>query len=168
MILTLVRLNGCTGARFEEFSADIWTVPAERVKGTVGKVSDFRVPLSKAASALVTDQSNFFDDFLFPGTSGKPITDRALELCLDSLGESGRPHGFRSSFRSWVQETEACSWEIAETILDHRIGNTVERSYARSDILDRRRPVMEAWAAHVIGFQSKEGPPDPIAHSLSV
>ncbi len=151
MILTLVRLDGCAGARFSEVDDDLWTVPKDRVKGTEGRVKEFRVPLSRAAVALISDQSQFFDDYLFPGVRGGPITDRALEKCLDTMRESGRPHGFRSSFRDWVSDTDACGWEVAETILDHKIGGKVERSYARSDLLERRRPVMEAWARYVTG-----------------
>lgn len=65
------------------------------------------------------------------------------------MGEPWRPHGLRTTFRTWVQDTDACSYEVAETILAHSIGAKVERSYARSDLLDRRRPVMDAWARHV-------------------
>ncbi len=57
----------------------------------------------------------------------------------------------RTSFRTWVQDTDACGYEVAETVLGHIVGGKVERSYARSDLLDRRRVVMEAWAAHVVG-----------------
>lgn len=64
---------------------------------------------------------------------------------------TGRPHGFRTSFRTWVQDTEATSYEVAETILAHTIDAKVQRAYARSDLLERRRPVMEAWAQHVTG-----------------
>ncbi|MFY0311584.1 tyrosine-type recombinase/integrase [Leisingera sp. D0M16] len=156
MILTLVRLDGCSGARFDEFNDDLWTVPKYRIKGAEGKVRDFRVPLSRAAVALVADQAEYFDDFLFPGLRGKTITSRALEKSLDALNEAGRPHGFRSSFRDWVRDTDACAWEVAETVLDHKIGSTVERSYARSDLLERRRPVMEAWAAYVTGGHTTE------------
>ncbi|WP_299927832.1 integrase arm-type DNA-binding domain-containing protein [uncultured Pelagimonas sp.] len=149
MILSLVRLDGCSGAKLPEFEDGIWTVPADRVKGTEGKVSDFRVPTSRAIEALIADQAQFFDDILFPGTNGTPITSRALEKCLDEMREEGRPHGFRTSFRTWVQDTDACGFEVAEAILNHKVGGKVERSYARSDILERRRPVMEAWARHV-------------------
>lgn len=154
MILTLVRLNGCAGARFDEVSGDLWTVPADRVKGTVGKAVPFRVPLSSVARDLVADAAHFSEDYLFPGQRGGPITSRALEKCLDALGETGRPHGFRSSFRDWVNDNDTASWEVAERILDHKVGNQVERSYARSDLLERRRPVMEAWASYVTGASS--------------
>lgn len=150
MILTLVRADGCRGARVSEVEDGIWTVPAERMKGKVGRVRDFRVPLPDPALAIAEDARQAGHDLLFPGLrGGNPITDRALEKYLTDIKEPGRPHGFRTSFRTWVQDTDVCSFEVAETILAHSIGNTVERSYARSDLLDRRRPVMAAWADFV-------------------
>jgi hypothetical protein len=50
-----------------------------------------------------------------------------------------------------VQDTDACAWEVSETALGHSIGNKVERAYARSDMLDRRREVMAAWAEFLTG-----------------
>jgi len=153
MMLTLVRLDGCAGARVREIDEDVWTVPADRVKGRVGSVSDFRVPISEPALDIVKDAAAVWGDQMFPGRLGTPVTSRALEKCLDRLGESGRPHGFRSAFRTWVQDTDACSYEVAETVLGHVIGTRVERSYARSDLLERRRAVMAAWARHLTGAQ---------------
>lgn len=152
MILTLVRLDGCAGARLDEIEGDIWTVPADRMKGREGQVEDFRVPLSAEALAIIEGVAPFAQNgLIFPGQTGSAIQSRALEKRLDRIGETGRPHGFRSSFRSWVQDTDACSWEVSEKILAHTIGNKVERAYARSDLLERRRPVMQAWADYVTG-----------------
>ncbi len=151
MILTLVRLDGCAGAHESEFDEGLWTVPAERIKGRVGKVTDFRVPLSTPAQALIKARSEFFNGLLFPGHTGRAIGSRGLEVILDRMEEPGRPHGFRSSFRTWTQDVDACSWEVAETVLGHTVGNKVERAYARSDLLERRRIVLEQWADHVTG-----------------
>jgi integrase len=151
MILTLVRSAGCRGARFDEFRDGVWTVPAERMKGRAGKTTDFRVPISQEAERLIEQQSLLGSDVMFPGVSGKPISDVALTKHLNLIGEAGRAHGFRTSFRTWVQDTDACSWEVSETVLAHSIGGKVERSYARSDLLDRRRIVMEKWAKFVTG-----------------
>ncbi len=148
-ILTLVRSHGCRGARFDEITGDTWTVPAERIKGRAGHVSDFRVPLSSAAQRIVQSAAELSDDYLFPGKTRGHVSDQALTKTLRRLGEAGTLHGFRTSFRTWVQDTDACSFEVAETVLGHSIGGTVERSYARSDLLDRRRIVMEKWAAYV-------------------
>ncbi|RBO54120.1 site-specific integrase [Rhodovulum sp. BSW8] len=151
MMLTLVRYMGCAGARANEVDGDVWTVPAERVKGQEGRTKDFRVPLPVTAREIVDEGKEVWGDLLFPGRSGAPITSRAIEKALDSIGEAGRPHGFRASFRTWVQDTDACDYDVAETILGHTVGNRVERTYARSDLLERRRPVMDAWERHVTG-----------------
>ena len=121
------------------------------MKGRVGSVSDFRVPLSPEAVQLVEERKAFGGEYLFSARPGRPITDVSLEKRLTTIGEAGRPHGFRTSFRTWVQDTDACSYEVAETILAHTIGGRVERSYARSDLLERRRPVMERWGQFIMG-----------------
>jgi integrase len=154
MILTLVRGSGCRGARFDEIEDGIWTVPAERMKGQVGKVTDFRVPLSDAAIEIVETRRAFGGEYLFTAMRGKPVSDAGLSKFMKDMGEEGRPHGFRTSFRTWVQDHDI-SWEVAETILAHKIGGKVERSYARSDLLERRRPVMQAWADYVTGAEAK-------------
>lgn len=151
MILTAVRSDSARGARFDEIEDGIWTVPAERVKGRRGKVAEFRVPLSAAAIAIVeacrVSQRN---GFLFPGPRGGGISACALQPPMNNLGESGRPHGLRTSFRTWVQDTQAASYEVAETALGHIIGGRVERSYARSDLLDQRRLLMQRWSDFVV------------------
>ncbi|MGR3452862.1 tyrosine-type recombinase/integrase [Pseudooceanicola sp.] len=156
MLLTLVRADGSRKAVTDEVDGDVWTVPADRVKGKEGLVGDFRVPLSTPALEIVDEARQAGGGYLFPGHRGRPITDRGIEVYLDRLGETGRPHGFRTSFRSWVQDTDACSYEVAETILGHVVGGKVERTYARSDLLERRRLVMEAWARFVTGTQSAD------------
>jgi integrase len=154
MILTLVRSDGCRGACLSEIEGDVWTVPAERVKGVQGRVSAYRVPLSPEAMRIVAAAREAGDDLLFPGRRGQPLSSTAVEKAMNQIGEAGRPHGFRSSFRAWVQDTDAAGFEVAEAILGHKVGSKVERSYARSDLLDRRRPVMDAWARYVTGAQN--------------
>jgi integrase len=62
-----------------------------------------------------------------------------------------RPHGFRSSLRDWLAETTDASREVAETILGHKVGGTVERAYRRTDFLEQRRKLLERWANYVSG-----------------
>lgn len=151
IILTCVRSDGCLGARFDEIDGDVWTVPADRVKGERGSVKDFRVPLCDATLDIVAAARKIDDTFLFPSYRIKGnITEAALRKELSNQKEAGRPHGFRTSFRTWAEETEQ-DWESSETILGHQIKGRVERAYARSDILDRRRVIMDRWAAHVTG-----------------
>lgn len=154
IILTAVRSDAARGARLPEIEDGIWTVPAERIKGIRGKVEDFRVPLTGELQTIVDEQAQIHSGLMFTGPRGSAVTSRGLEKHLDRIGERGRPHGFRTSFRTWVQDTDACSFEVAETILGHAINTKVQRAYARSDLLDRRRMVMEAWARFVTGENS--------------
>lgn len=152
MILTAVRMDGCRCATRAEFGGAVWTVPEDRVKGREGKVEDFRVPLSRQAHQLVTDAMEFDDSFLFASSrTGRPVTSAALEKALRALGEKGQPHGFRSSFRTWVQDNQATTFEVAETALGHVVGTKVQRSYERSDLLELRAVVMQRWADYVTG-----------------
>ena len=153
IILTLVRMDAARGACLSEIDGDLWTVPADRMKGKEGKVQDFRVPLSGPALEIADNIRRVGMEYLFSARKG-PISDAAVEKCLRTHCADGTPHGFRTSFRTWVQDTDACSFEVAETVLSHNIGGTVERSYARSDLLDRRRIVMDKWAHFVTGETS--------------
>ena len=153
IILTLVRGDAARAARVSEIEGDVWTVPAHRIKGREGQVKDFRVPLSAAALDIVEEARAAGHDLLFPGNRGTPITAVAIEKYLNRIGELGRPHGFRTSFRTWAQDHDV-SYDVAETILGHTIGGRVERTYARSDLLDWRRVVMESWAGYVTGGQA--------------
>ncbi|WP_253949145.1 site-specific integrase [Mangrovicoccus sp. HB161399] len=150
-MLTIVRSAAFRGALKSEIDGDVWTVPADRIKGTRGRVKDFRVPLSSAALELIEPLMDIPGNALFPGQRARTLTDMALSGRLNKIGEAGRLHGFRTAFRTWVQDTDACGYEVAETVLGHTIGGAVERAYARSDLLDRRRPVMEAWGRFVTG-----------------
>ncbi|MEA5162056.1 tyrosine-type recombinase/integrase [Cereibacter johrii] len=153
LILTAVRSDAARGARFSEIEGDVWTVPVDRVKGREGKAQPFRVPLSTAALAMVEDmRAQAENDYLFPSQRrGKHLTAEAVEKAMRTVGAAGKPHGLRTSFRTWVQDHEAASYDVAETALGHVVGGRIERSYARSDLLDQRRVLMEKWGAYVTG-----------------
>lgn len=83
---------------------------------------------------------------------GEPISQNALLKAVNKIGEAGRPHGFRTTFRTWVQDTLDGSHDLAaEAALGHVIGNMVRRAYARSDYLDQRAALMQQWADYVTG-----------------
>ena len=135
VILTAVRGDPARGARLDEMEAGVWTVPADRIKGRQGKVEAFRVPLSDEAQALVARcRPGTIDGLLFPARKHSGdyglISVSGIETALDVLGEAGRPHGFRTSFRTWVQDKQAAPYDVAETVLGHIMGSKVERSYA--------------------------------------
>lgn len=156
IMLTAVRGDAARGARLEEFVGDVWTIPKDRIKGRAGKVEDFRVPINNDIKAIVDlCRETEVGGFLFPTRNHRggysPVSANATEKALNMLGEAGRPHGFRSSFRTWVQDNKITTFDVAETMLGHIVGTVVERSYARSDLLDERRIVGEQWASYVTG-----------------
>ena len=152
LILTGVRSAPIRFAAPEQFDLDarIWTVPAEHMKGQKGATGDFRVPLSDEAATVVNEALRHGGAVLFPGVRGKPISDMTMSKHMRDRGMSARPHGFRSSLRTWAEETGQ-PFEVAETALGHVVGNQVERAYQRSDLIERRSPFMAAWADHVTG-----------------
>lgn len=149
-ILTAARSGETRGAVWDEFDLDakIWTVPAVRMKG--GKLH--RVPLSeKAVTLLKAMKAQAVNDLVFPGVRDKrPLSDMSLAKALKAAGAGAYTvHGFRSTFRDWATEVAHAPREIAEAALAHAVGDVVERSYARSDALERRRKLMQQWAAYL-------------------
>ena len=145
-ILTAARSGETRGATWGEIDLDaaVWTIPAVRMKS--GKVH--RVPLSDAALAVLkVMKAQSVNELVFPGVrAGKPLSDMSLAKALKSAGAAAYTvHGFRSTFRDWSTEIAHAPREIAEAALSHAVGDAVERSYARSDALDRRRTLMGEW-----------------------
>lgn len=143
--LTATRSESARGVRFDKVDGDIWTIPAERMKRAEGKVDDFRVPLPQAAIELLQEIKRVQSgEYRFPSYWTGYISSTALAEVLNEMGEPGRPHGFRTSFRTWVQDTDAASFDVAETAIAHRVGSKGERFYARSDMLGQRRVLMDS------------------------
>jgi len=148
-ILTAARTSETIGAGREEFNQDrtIWTVPDGRIKG--GK--EHRVPLSPAASAVVKKMlADHNGAFAFPGGKPKkPLSNAGMSAVLDRMGRDDiTVHGFRSTFRDWAAETTPFPNEVVEMALAHVIENKAEAAYRRGDLLEKRRPLMEAWAEY--------------------
>ena len=158
LILTATRSGEVRGAAWGEFDLDagIWTVPAARMK----MKEPHRVPLSAAAHALVKalKEQKQHETLVFPSPRGKVLSDMTLTALLrrvkaksDTPGRVATAHGFRSSFRDWASE-QGVARDIAERALAHAVRNQVEAAYHRTDLLEQRRPVMEAWASHVFSM----------------
>jgi integrase len=148
LILTAVRSGPLRMMHVDQIDGDIWTIPAAAMKGRLGATSDFRVPLSTEAQAVITEARKFArDGFLFPGARRGVISDMTMTAYMDRRGLSERPHGFRSSFRDWTAEATQTPHDVAETCLGHTTGGTVERAYRRTDFIEQRRALMERWAA---------------------
>ena len=141
-ILTAVRKGEALGARWDEFNGDVWVIPKERMKAR----QEHRVPLSPRILEILTEMRAIRqNEFVFPGPRGATVGDSTVRATLARMGLASTLHGFRSSFRDWCGE-QAFPREIAELCLSHAVGNRVEQSYARSDLLDQRRRLMDAWA----------------------
>jgi integrase len=145
-IFTCGRSNETLGAKWSEFDLDnaIWTVPRERMKNR----QEHTVPLSAAVVALLRGLPRE-GDFVFVGMQkGAPLSAPAMAQVLARLGygEIATPHGLRSSFRDWGAECSHFPREVLEHALAHTVGAASERAYARSNLLARRRSLMEAWA----------------------
>ena len=150
LILTAARSGPVRVAHVDQSEGDLWTVPGANMKHG----QDFRVPLSAEAIAVVDAAKPLArDGFLFCARRGLPISDAAMAKYLDRLGLDYRPHGFRSSFRVWAEETGQ-DWSLAEVALAHSVGSKVHRAYQRSDLLDRRRDLMALWASVVTGSKA--------------
>jgi len=150
-ILTAARSGEVRGMTWDEvdFEQRLWVIPAERMKA--GK--EHRVPLSNAALALLRqmEEVRLADtDIVFPGVRDhKPLSDMTLSAVLKRMQRTGLTvHGFRSTFRDWAAEATNYPQEMAEMALAHIVGNKVEAAYRRGDMLEKRRGMMEDWAAH--------------------
>ena len=153
LCLELVTLTACRsgearGATWPEFDVEArtWTIPADRMKAGV----EHRVPLSDGAIDVVrrTADLKSSPDLLFPGpTTGRPLSDSTLSKLLRDLKVPGTVHGLRSSFADWANERTRASRQTVEAALAHTVRDKAEAAYSRTDLLEKRRTLMDAWAA---------------------
>ena len=147
-ILTAARSGEVLGARWSEIdlTGKVWTVHARRTKAA----REHRVPLTDRAIAILEMMATTrASDFVFPGAKrGKPLSVTALTMAMRRIGAGDYTvHGFRSAFRDWAGERTNFPREIAEAALAHVVGDATERAYRRGDALEKRRALMDAWAA---------------------
>jgi integrase len=146
-VLTAARSQEVLKARWNEIdlNAEIWTVPAERMKMR----REHRVPLAGPAVEQLRglhreDSSN--DGYLFIGAHpGQPLGHTTLQQLLKRMRRPTTVHGLRSSFRDWAGEQTAFPHDVCEAALAHVKGKT-ERAYQRGDLFNKRRQLMDAWA----------------------
>src|SRR6516165_4909923 len=146
-ILTAARSGEVLGARWSEIDLDkrIWTLPPDRMKA--GR--EHRVPLSERAAAILRRLAEIkTGDFVLPGQrKNRPLSNMAMEMMLRRMkADTVTVHGFRSSFRDWAGNETHYPRDLIETALAHVIGDKAEQAYRRSDALEKRRKLMEAWA----------------------
>jgi len=152
LILTGVRSRPLRYLRLDQLNGDVWTIPGEGMKGRKGQTPDFRVPLSNEALAVIKAAKPFArDGYLFPSVKKGVISDATMARMMERRGLEARPHGFRTSLRTWLAEVTDAPHEVAETILGHVADGGVVRAYRRTDFLTQRRKLAERWADHVTG-----------------
>lgn len=178
LTLTAARSGEVRGATWDEIDlgtpdktdttdktpAATWTIPASRMKA--GR--EHRVPLTPEAVALLKSLPRLDGSpYVFWAARGGQLSDMTLSAVMRRMQEAevkaGRPgfldprnkrpavpHGLRSTFRQWAAE-QGFPRDMSELALAHFVGTEVERAYQRSDMLERRRAMMAAWAAFVRG-----------------
>ncbi len=143
LILTVARTSEVRFAAVDEIEGDVWTLDPTRTK----TATVHRVPLSKEAQRVLDTRIVVGDgNLLFPTAKGKPMSDATMSRMMEREKMDARPHGFRATFRTWVEEQTDASYEVKETALGHQVGSDVERAYQRSDLLDKRQELLEQWS----------------------
>ena len=155
LVLTAARSGEARGATWDEIDlqGQEWRISSQRMKAGM----EHRVPLSRQALDLLHQASALRDEsglvFPSPLKLGSPLSDMTLTKVLRSVGlaERATVHGFRSSFKNWTLEQTDTPWAVSEAALAHFLGNATEQAYARSDLFDRRRALMQLWADYLTG-----------------
>ncbi len=155
LVLTAARSGEARGATWDEVDLDgrVWRIPSGRMKAGM----EHRVPLSDQALEVLGEASVLQEDsglvFPSPLKQGVPMSDMTLTKVLRSVGlaEHATVHGFRSSFKNWTLEQTDIPWVVSEAALARSLGNSTEQAYARSDLFERRRILMQQWADYLAG-----------------
>jgi len=149
-----VRSGEMRGVQWDEINLEtrLWTIPGERMKARKTHV----VPLSAQAAAILERMQELRrgadQTLVFEGVKlGRPMSDMTLTMLLRRMKVNATAHGFRSSFRDWAAEATNFPREVAEAALAHAVESRVEAAYRRSDLLEKRRKLMEQWARYCAG-----------------
>ena len=159
VVLTACRSGEARLATWDEIDLEAreWRIPESRMKTGIAH----RVPLTAAALEVLETVRPLRSPagLLFPSPSrpARTLSDMTLTKILRDTGLADRAtvHGFRSAFRTWASERTSVPHAVCEMALAHRVGSDVERSYARSDLFDKRRGLMDQWAMYVTGGSAK-------------
>ncbi|WP_250276061.1 phage integrase central domain-containing protein [Escherichia coli] len=160
VVLTACRSGEARAMEWNEidFKRKIWTIPPGRMKGGLRH----RVPLSTQALELLEQMRGLHENLVFPSPRKQTVLSdmvltsflRKTKAISDTQGRFAVAHGFRSSFRDWCSE-QRYPHDLAERALAHTIRNKSEAAYHRTDLLNERRPMMQAWGDYVMSAISK-------------
>jgi len=166
--LTAARVSEANVATWNEidFANRIWTVPRERMKAD----KEHRVPLSSAAIAMLEAMRAIrHSDYIFPGRRNARAVgaNSVLRFAKEAAGINVTTHGLRSTFRDWAAERTNFPREVAEMALAHAIPDAVEAAYRRGDLFEKRRKLMDAWAAYCAKIEMDAGKVVALARARS-
>jgi integrase len=152
-ILNAVRTGETIYAKRSEVSEDVWSIPAERMKGR----RPHQVPLCSHSLELIAKAATHEpeSEFLFSNNL-KPLSSMAMLMLLRGYRTGVTVHGFRSCMRDFIAEETTHSREVAEMTLAHTIANRVEAAYRRGNLMERRRALLEDWQAFCLGVASQK------------
>ena len=163
LILTAVRSGSVRKAEWSEidFDKQVWVIPAEHTKAK----QEHRVPLQAQAIKLLKALPIMAGtNIVFASPTGKALSDMTLSQLMRRMRDRGEltveavPHGFRSTFRDWAAEQTAYPDEIRKVASGHKVGDSVKEAYQRTDLLDKRRQLMNLWATHLSSpYKDKKG-----------
>lgn len=160
-ILTAGRTGEVLGARWSEIDlkARVWRIPGERMKAS----KEHTVPLSGPAVALLHKLAAVrTGEIIFQGHAvGAPLSNMTPLMTLRRMKVGATPHGFRSTFRTWVAEQTNFPHEVAEAALAHTQDDKVVAAYLRTDFAKKRVALMDAWGSFVVSD-------DPVAKVVSI
>jgi integrase len=146
-VLTAARSGETYGMTWSEINWDkqLWTIPKERIKGGREHV----VPLCGRAIEILRLQQQYANvsPFVFTGHNRTRLADKSMASVLHYMKVKTTCHGFRSSFRDWAGDKTNFQREHIEACLAHRVGSAVELAYRRQSALEKRREILQAWAA---------------------
>jgi integrase len=149
-VLTCARSGETFGMTWDEidFERAVWSIDAKRMK--MQRLHE--VPLSDPALAILRAQEaeRGSNPHVFPGRPMRPLSNMSFLMLLRRMKIDATAHGFRAAARSWMAD-QGIAFELAEACLAHQVGNAVVQAYQRSSMLERRRPIMAAWASFVCG-----------------
>lgn len=151
LIYTVTRPTEALSAKWNEIDleARTWKIPKDKMKGNIEHV----IPLSDQCVDMLENLPHIADsDFLFPSTKkDKHLSSSAMLKLIKTIGEKIEfpdvtAHGFRASFKTWTSETQNFDWQAVEFCLAHKIKDKAAAAYHRSNLLDKRKIIMSAWA----------------------
>jgi len=172
LILTAVRSGSVRKAEWSEInlSKKMWIIPLEHTKTR----QEHRIPLQSQAITLLKSLPRIAgNNKIFPSPRGVALSDMALSQLMRGMKERGElttdavPHGFRSTFRDWAAEQTAYPDDIRKAASGHTVGNAVQQAYQRTDLLEKRRRMMEDWSRYLNQTQKKHENIRPIRRPVN-